>query len=188
MFKKIQKYMMGCVDGSFGDGKTVFLVMLAVETYMNYENVYANFILKNIPNFIYLPKINKPILLNLKPKSLFLMTESYINLDRRECMKRKNIDTTHAIFQIRKTEIDHFYDIPDCDYLDFRYRDYMNFFMRAKGQFSKTHFGYCHLKYNKMSGIYEEGELMIKDMSKYFEYFDTKEIIDKQVLLQNFEK
>lgn len=187
--EKKLKYVMGIIDGDFGDGKTLFLTALAVNTFKNYDYVYANYLLKDIPNFILLEKINKPTLLNLKPNSLLLVTEAYLWLDRRYCMKKENIKTTHALFQIRKTKIDQFYDVPDANYLDFRAMDFSNFHIRAKGEIGNGIFVYCPLIYIKNNMRYKEGKnLFVKPMDKYYNYYDTFEITERQPLITSFTK
>lgn len=181
---------MGIIDGDFGDGKTLFLVAIAVECHEKYKHVYANFHLKNIPNFVFLDKINKPILLNLEPNSLLLVTESYYWLDRRYCMKKENIKTSQALMQIRKTKIDQYYDVFKASFLDFRAVDFTNFFIRAKGEIGNGYYAYIPLRYNKETMRFHEcnNALKVKDMSRYYDYYDTYEITEKDNLLSNYMK
>lgn len=188
-FRKKPKYLMTIIDGEFGDGKTIFLVSVGIETWKSYEYVYANFELYEVENFEFLDKINRNVLLNLKPNSLLLIQEAYHYLDRRFCMKKENIKTSQALMQIRKGKYDMFCDVFECDFLDFRAVKFSNMFIRAKGEIGNGIFAYVPLRYNKKTMEFSESNnVMVKNMAKYYDRYNTFEITEKQPLISSFTK
>lgn len=134
------EYILGFVDGNFGDGKTAFLANLAYEYQDDYTNIYSNFKIK-VPNNVFLPEITKDVILALnedyqigQKRSMLLLQESYNYFDKRWCMKKANKEIATALFQIRKLGIDIMSDIPRIQYLDFRSQEFGNMFFNALGR------------------------------------------------------
>ena len=188
-------YFFLCVDGVGGKGKTVMLTMLAVFLHENYNKVYANFELIGIPNFERLPKkLNKHIILSLKPNSLILLTEAYIYFDCRECMKTKNIDTTHSLFQARKKGFDIFFDIPSFKYTELRLKEWTKLVVRARGKRDNTKegeniFGYDICSYLPDYDMLQTHRIRKQfNMKNIFKRFKSFEVIDYEPTLETFMK
>lgn len=185
-------YFFFCVDGLGGYGKTVMLSALTYISHKDYNKVYANFTLKGISNFEKLPKrLSKPIILNLEPNSLIVLTEAYLYFDCRFSLKSKNIDVTHALFQARKMGFDIIYDIPSFRYSELRLKEWTKLIIHARGRVKKgsSVFRYDFGRYfAPIDDVICFRKNIPLDMSEYFKYYDSYEVIDKQTVLKTFEQ
>lgn len=174
------EYFLGFIEGGFGDGKTLGIVMLANETKHNYDKIWANFTC-HIKNAEYLDELNKHTLLNLSPdkneRGLLLLQESYHYFDKRHCTKAYQKEIMDDIFQIRKTGIDILCDIRELKYLDFRAVENTTLFMRANGKLKiNPHiFEYQTLKAFPLRNyiFFEPINTFYIDGRKYYNLYDT---------------
>lgn len=185
-------YYFICIDGIGGSGKTVMATALALLSHKNYNTVYSNFNLFNIPNFVKLPrKLNKAIILNLEENSLLLLTEAYLYIDCRESSKKNNREITHALFQARKIGMDIILDIPSFHYADLRFKEWTKLVINARGRKNKNStifcYDFCRYQPHYDRLIYLKSNVK-RNMKPFFKHYDTKEVIDRIPLLNSFNK
>lgn len=177
------KYCFQAIEGRMGDGKTLFLASIAVNNFEKYKNVYANFHI-DVPNFIFVPKIRKEIIHGFDENSLFLLQEGYHYFDKRDNTTKKNKEIMHAIFQIRKNQIDVMVDIIELNFMDFRAIRLSTGFFSARGNIYGKYKGYKNFFiYYSMNPVhlgdnnyfFNERQKYFLDMSKYYSYYNTKE-------------
>lgn len=181
------KYNFGFVDGMFGDGKTVFLTNFGVQNKDYYKRIYSNYNI-NLDNCVYLPKINKHVILNLNQgndKCLLLLQESYTYFDRRYNMRKQNKDIMEAICQIRKTNIDVFADIPQLEFLDSRILIFSTHYVTALGELKKYRGVFYYqkkiLKYlMRIEPVFLNQNKFIIDMKSIYSYYNHLEKTVKQ--------
>ena len=181
------KYNFGFIEGMFGDGKTIFLTNFGVQNKDYYKKIYSNYHI-DLDNCIYLPKINKHVILNLNKtndKCLLLLQESYTYFDRRYNMRKQNKDIMEAVCQIRKTNIDVLADIPQLDFLDSRILIFSTHYLKALGELKK-HRGifYYQKKYlmylMRIEPVFLNKNKFIVNMNSIYPYYNHLEKTVKQ--------
>ena len=181
------RYDFWIVEGGFGTGKTIFLVFIATLLYKSYKKVYANFNLINIPNFVYIPEYSAEIISNLEPESLVLISEAYHYIDRRECMKPKNIETSQALQQIRKDKYFLICDVSNARMVDFRFINVSTMIIKANGDIENIFglknenlkFIYQFGQYNEIYDIIQYKNICLIDMKEASNNYKTEERIKK---------
>lgn len=180
-----QKYLFQVVDGVFGGGKTAYLARRALDLWQNYDHVYGNFTVKEVPNYEKLKTLDSDVLFELEPNSLLLISEAYWYLDKRFCMKKENIETSQALMQIRKTKVHQIYDIFAVEFLDFRALMFSNVHIRALGELDRPDgrqglYVYQHLFVDKVRCLsIPLPKYFVIDHTLTYPYYDTDEIIRK---------
>ena len=185
------KFVFGIIEGDYGAGKTLGLTALGTLTWDSYNKVYANYKLKNIPNFVFLPNIREGVLTSLEENSLILITELYKYIDKRFCMKKENIKITHDIQEVRKGRYDLMGDCFDLTMIDYRFRDIFNFCLRAEKSINEKElssiFQYRLCRYDKIyDKVNYSDEVFYLDANDYKDNYDTYERVNKRKLLTAF--
>lgn len=182
------------VQGRYGTGKTLFLTFLANLLQKSYKKVYANYTLNNsyINNFEHIEDFSIDVISSLKKPSMVLITESYKYIDKRECMKKKNILISQGIQEIRKDEYFLICDVMDSAMVDFRFLNVSTGVINALGNAAKYGeqfkdiFAYVNGFYDVFEGEFKfNEENFYLDMSEIYKIYDTKEKINKPINVLN---
>ena len=182
------QYDFWIIQGRYGTGKTLFLTALAKLLHKNYKKVYANFTLDKtkISNFEYIEDFSIDVISKFKKPSMVLITESYKYIDKRECMKKKNVLISQGIQEIRKDEYFLVCDVMDSAMVDFRFLNVSTNIVNALGNCSEYGEQFKNIFRYKL-GFYDviQGEFnfnnpdFFMDMSEIYGIYDTKEKINK---------
>ena len=191
----MSNYELWMIEGDYGSGKTLFMVMVASLIYESFNKVYANFKLKNIPNFEYIKDINEFSIGSLEENSLLCISEAHRYMDRREAIKPKNIKTTQKLQEIRKGKYFILADIFKIGMLDFRFTDITSLTIKALGSIDKEHIDSDYFPYFRykigiwirelQDAFYLDSSLLI-NMTEFMTNYDTYEQIGKTRTLKNF--
>jgi GTPase SAR1 family protein len=187
--------MLVLLIGTVGSGKSVFMVMMAHQSYT--RNVYANFRIKH-PKFKFLSDVD---ILNIPPNTDVYLDEAYNKIEKRRAMDSKNLIYSHIFNQRRKTDSIWYLSEQIKNLIDFRFEKYANLIIYCHKRYSKYddftyeyEFEDCnetvieHYTYNEMSiffDLYDTNEIVKDDMSKKTEYLLVKDIPD---LLPKYQK
>lgn len=160
--------------GPVGSGKTVYLVMMAHQSYK--RNVYANFHIKH-PKFKLLYDVD---ILNIPPKTDVYLDEAYTKIEKRRTMDAKNVIYSHILNQRRKTDSIWYLTEQTENLIDFRFEKYANIII------------YCHKRYSKYDDFVYEYEFencsetiieyyTYNEMSIFFDLYNTNEIVKDEI-------
>lgn len=166
--------MLVLVVGHIGSGKTIFLVMMAHQSYK--RNVYANFFI-NHPKW---KRFYTADILNIPENTDVYLDEAYTKLEKRRFMDKSNILYSHILNQRRKTNSIWYLTEQFKNLIDFRFEKYANLII------------YCHKRYSKYDDFtyeYEfdnDNESIIEhysynEMSVFFDLFNTNEIVESEM-------
>lgn len=190
--------MIFIIFGKQGSGKTLYLTRVAVKNYHS-RTVYANFSL-NIPH----RKFDENTILSKEEMidSIVLIDEAQAFFDCRRSLTLQNFVFNYLLAQARKRNTDFYLATHNIDYLDKRIIFHTNFFVSVspaifyKNQIFEVEAEKLLLhnitpKYIIAKVYSSDKKLLKKEIfpaSKYFEYYDTKELIiplwDSEILKQ----
>lgn len=193
--KPVREYNLVAICGQYRNtyrsGKTGYMVYRAVfqdETarYFHrsgYDHIYANFHIKNVPNFVYLgPNIDKDILFDeVKNKSLLLIDEANNYLSNRSGKRNTATEILEFLDQAGKKEDDVLISIPDYKWLDIRAKSTFTEFIEAQGRYLP---GADLFRYQNFDFVPDRPKIrtysrniILADLSKIYPYYDTQEVI-----------
>jgi len=160
------------IIGEIGSGKTLFMVLMALSTD---KNILANFHIKH-DNFKYLEFDD---FLNIPNDADIFIDEAYKWLENRRSSKASNVVISEIKEQRRKTNSTWYVSTQHPNMIDKRFEQYPNVIVQCKSRFpinSKKDFVY-KISYDSpfFHTIYRR--LYYRDAVKYFDYFDTNEIV-----------
>jgi hypothetical protein len=174
------------IEGFLGDGKTIYMVRCAKIDHKNGRKIYANFHLKNIP---YIPlNINDFLLTENADKfknCTILIDEITLFMDCRRSSRKENIAISTLLRQSRKRSIDIYYTCQNLDETDLRLSRYTSIFVIAQRCYGYDMNGSLKEIDNYRQYIIidtrqrtENIKRMNMDISQYYDYYDTDEIIE----------
>ena len=172
------------IKGVLGSGKTLMLTRYVVKAYKQGKKIISNYHLKGIPYTkldivdLYL---NHPEL-----KDIFIAgDELYTFMDCRLSMKRRNVIESYFILQTRKKNVDLFFTAQSFSTVDVRLLRFIDIQIKMKkiwlvdDKGNKTAHPYLFLAefidYRDIDNI--QTKSMILDGRKWFNYYDTNEVI-----------
>lgn len=182
------QYDFWLVQGRYGTGKTLFLTALSKMLNHNYKKVYANYNLNKdfVPNFEHIDEFSIDVISTFEKPSMVLITEAYKYIDKRECMKKKNVLISQGIQEIRKDEYFLVCDVMDSAMVDFRFLNVSTAIINALGNKGNLNEKYKNI-FEYQYGIYDviKGEFNFNpnsfymDMKDVYNIYDTREKINK---------
>lgn len=176
------------IEGFLGDGKTVFMVRCGKKDYENGRKLYANIGLKNIPFIpLHIEDFLETETADKFKNCTLLIDEITLFMDCRRSSRKENIAISTLLRQSRKRDLDIYYTCQDLSETDLRLARYTSIFVIAQR---------CYMKINingeeKLKEIEDYRQYIIIDtrkrtdnivrmnmnISKYYNYYDTNEII-----------
>jgi hypothetical protein len=172
------------VEGFMGDGKTIFLVRNAVKDYLKGRKIFANFNINGIQyeRFIVddLLKIENAEKYN--NASIFI-DEIVLFMDCRRSSRKENIALSTLLRQSRKRNLLIMYSTQSLDEVDLRLLRYTSIFIIAQKCYTLKEDKYIELEHWRNYTIIDNRKRkenltrMNLDISQYYKYYDTNEII-----------
>jgi len=159
--------MLICILGSFGSGKTLLLAILSTQSI---RTVRSNFKI-NIEKYKELKIID---LLDLEKNTDVYIDEGYTWLESRTSSSILNRYLSYIILQSRKRTIDIYITAQLFSTVDLRFRDNADIIIKC---LRKTE-GFKYIFYNTKNKTIKSFILPFKKAEKYYELYDTYEIIE----------
>jgi hypothetical protein len=157
--------MIGIIIGDLGKGKTLFLASLST---IIKTDIYSNFKLKHEKALEF--SLNEFCNSRYENASVFL-DEAYTYLESRLSLSERNRFMSYTMFQSRKKDINIYLTAQLAITLDVRYRDLADIWVYAHGNLNGK-FAYTIIDKNKRKRVN-----ILLDGAKYFDLYDTKEVI-----------
>lgn len=174
-----------CIIGDFGTGKSLLSTYYAKKFSENYpdRNIFANYTLKNIPNFteynfgIFKDMKNIP---NWLCNGLLIIDEIYLGADAYKFMQSDVNNIWEFIMQIRKKNLELIMCTPRLKFIAVRIRDITNYIialeeMKIEGVIT-GHTYYINHVTNETKKIRK----FQYNLKNYFSYYDSKQLIRKE--------
>lgn len=159
--------MLILIIGARGSGKTLFASYIASKSK---RDIYANYRL-NLPKFKPLEVID---LLDLPNDVDVIIDEGYTWLESRISGSHLNRYLSYIVFQIRKRLIDVYVTAQMFSSIDVRFREQSDVIVKCERYGEAFHYSIYWLD----SDVQRRFELSYEDAKKYFEVYDTYEIIE----------
>jgi len=172
------------ITGGLGSGKTIIMVRYLIKEYIMKHKIYANFGLKKIK---YEP-LNILTILEMDKKQLALnnicvgIDELTVFADCRKSGSKLNRMISYFVLQTRKRNVTLYYTTQDISMIDLRLVDHTDIQILCSKIYDKDN---NQLNDYRHYSIIDFRESMIKpkitriifDITKYYEYYDTYEVI-----------
>lgn len=174
--------MLTIIYGGLGSGKTLLLTILGKHSKLP---VVSNFSLKFKSEQFSLSKF-----VNAQYEDCtLLLDEAYVYLESRLSMRKKNRTASYILFQSRKKNVDMILTVQLRSTLDKRFRTLADSLIFCEGV---SNGNFCYVKMNANEAYPTRFYLPVKKAEKYFQYFDTNEVIkdeseDNSDLMSNSE-
>lgn len=174
------------IEGFLGDGKTIYMVRCAKIDFANGRKIYSNIKLFGVE---YTPLLIEDFLEKESSDKFknctILIDEITLFMDCRRSHRAENIAISTLLRQSRKRSIDIYYTCQSLDETDLRLIRYTSIFVIAQRCYAKTNNGDIKELENYRQYIIidsrkrkENLTRVNMDISKYFNYYDTDEIIE----------
>jgi len=160
------------ICGNLGSGKTLLGVIMLQNARKKGFKIYSNIKVKNAT----LLSLEDFLKFNFEPKSVILLDEIYILAESRLSHSDSNLIISHLIFQSRKREL---YIIATSQLrraVDVRLRDLADVIIYAERK--NRDFHYLVFYGNEVRSFI----LPYKIAKEYFSLYDTKEIVEDEVI------
>lgn len=164
--------MLISILGNLGDGKTLFLAILSRESK---RDIHSNFELKNNKFYKQLKVID---LLDLPNNIEVYLDEAYTWLESRVSSKALNRYLSYILLQSRKRTINIFITAQLFSTVDIRFRQQSNMIILCEKIQNELQNGFRYKIINMKNKAIRYLYLPIEKAKKYFEYYDTYEIIE----------
>ena len=174
------------IEGFLGDGKTIYMVRCAKIDFANGRKIYSNIKLFGINYFPLVIEdfLNKDSSDKFKNCTL-LIDEITLFMDCRRSNRKENIAISTLLRQSRKRSIDIYYTCQSLDETDLRLIRYTSIFVIAQRCYTKTSIGEIKELENYRQYIIIDSRKRKENLtrvnmniSKYYDYYDTDEIIE----------
>ena len=169
------------IEGNVGTGKTLYLVRCLKKDHDNGRPIYTNLKLKNIP---YKPFDIDKFLSGESDKELYNATigidEITVYMDCRVSSSKHNLLMGYLVLQSRKRDIDIYYTTQSLDLVDYkRLVKYTNYIVSCdKFEDEKLE---NYRKYQFFDVYHETSTEKAMDITPYYKYYDTNQIIEPMV-------
>lgn len=167
--------MLIVVVGLRGSGKSLYLAMMALKSN---RPVYSNFTIK-CKDFHFLDVVD---ILNLPTEIEVMLDEAYTWIEARTSTKALNRYMSYIAFQLRKRNMNIFLSVQQFSTIDVRYRNEWDTIVKCErvnnGNSDKKKWDFKYSFLDKRSLKSGSWRLPYESATKYFDYFDTYEIVE----------
>lgn len=164
------------IYGDRGSGKSLFATIMALRaSEKNQTPIYANYKM-NIDTW---KPLSPRVILEIPLESIIIIDEGYLWLESRTSSKGMNIYLSRMLFQSRKRHIDIWVIMQLFSSVDLRFREMADYLVQCVNDKEEEKFKYRITKTSQTRRFNDKIlELTYDDASKFFNFFDTDEIID----------
>jgi len=159
------------IFGEMGKGKTLTAVILGLIYKQKGYEIYSN--MKNFLDSKYIDDLDDLKDLDINTKRLLILDEIYVYIDSRNSSTKRNKAYSYLIFQSRKRNFDIIYTAQLYSAVDKRLRNLTNIIIEPEINLEKN---ILKIKITKTNGT--EKVYIIKNINKYFKYYESNEIIE----------
>lgn len=173
------------IEGFMGDGKTIYMVRNALIDYLNNRKLFLNFKMNGIEysHLLVSDFLNTENASKYKNASLFI-DEITLFMDCRRSSRKENVAISTLLRQSRKRSICIYYSAQNLDELDLRLIRYTSIFVIAERVYRADEKGIMKEleDYRQYTIIdtrqrQENRTTILLNISPYYKYYDTDEII-----------
>jgi hypothetical protein len=173
------------IEGFLGDGKTIFMVRCAIKDFKKGRKIFSNLKLIGIDY----EQLKITDFLNTENASKYINASLFIDeitlfMDCRRSARKENIALSTLLRQSRKRDLDIYYTCQNLDETDLRLIRYTSIFIIAQRCFIIKDNKYVELEnwrnYTIIDNRRRKENLtrMNLNISSYYNYYDTNEIIE----------
>ena len=165
-------------SGGLGSGKTIGMVRYLFKDHANGNKVFANFGLRNIDfEYLNVPEIMNDSTLNSMSVGIDEIT---VFLDCRKSSSKMNRYISYFILQTRKRNVNLYYTTQDFGMVDLRLINHTHFQILCNDTSEEYIKKYTIMDFRNPQK--PRLKRFFLDISKYFDYYDTNEVILPPVL------
>lgn len=173
------------IEGFLGDGKTIFMVRCAIKDYLKGRKIFSNFKIKGIEYQLFKVEdlLSSEDSIKYNNASIFI-DEITLFMDCRRSARKENIALGTLLRQSRKRDLSIMYSCQNLDETDLRLIRYTSVFIIAQRCYTIIEDKYVEVEKFRQYTIIDNRrrkENLIRmniDISKYYKYYDTNEIIE----------